>query len=864
MKRAGHRKISTSHMESASSAATPTHDSLAPTLTFGAGMNRPVGRLETVSPGPSLAQSVAKDLGETRSAVEGWVSLNRWRGNHRTGENWESAIGSVVDLDFHDGTGKHAKTPPKAAAALAKAAAAGTLPGNLFHPTPRGARFMLLFDHAETDPERMKAANRGAAALVDEALKKIRLAAKVHKGKARKGFAVDRTALDLARVVFTPNAVVERGKARDAAVLVMREDLYAVSDLMQHGQHPAIIAPTTDAGDAETFKQAVARWNADHPSDWPRNPATCPACGHNACFHALPTRLGNWFCFSSNHGPSSGGCGRESEVGWFGDALDLEAHRSGVPPIEVLRRDGYLGDGKPEILITTDIECVVNATERALIALPGPVVFQRGTDLVHVLRDGAPKVRGWDRPPNAPVIARIEDARLRELAAKGASWIKLLSKGKRVPALPPNWVAETLRARGEWAFPPLEGVVETPTLRADGTIIDEPGYDPASGLLYLPGNSTFPRIPSRPTLAAARRALEVLAEPFEEFPYLSLADRSAIFAAILSVLARRAFSGPVPLFALRASTPGSGKTLQVDVISLIVTGRVAARMAPTDNEEEMRKRIHAIALEGAATILLDNVSGAFGSNTISAALTAEIWEDRKLGITASRKAPLRAVWFLTGNNVTFKGDLPRRVITCDIDPKEEHPEDRDGFKQSDLHAFVRERRGELVVAALTLLRSYFVAGRPPHRKPPMGSYGGWDALVRGALIWAGAPDPLETRERIREDGDSELDALRTLLGEWLQAFGHTPQTSAAVVGKSLTTMSLRDALTELTGKDMGRLETAPFHLTNSLKAVRDRIANGLRFRSDKKRGRPTMWWVQGTPPPDKRSGSLGLQEAGGH
>ena len=54
--------------------------------------------------------------------------------------------------------------------------------------------------------------------------------------------------------------------------------------------------------------------------------------------------------------------------------------------------------------------------------------------------------------------------------------------------------ATQIAARGRWSFPHIETVSETPTLRPDGTIIQEPGYDAATATLYLP-NAEFPPVP---------------------------------------------------------------------------------------------------------------------------------------------------------------------------------------------------------------------------------------------------------------------------------------------------------------------------------------------------------------------------------
>ena len=62
----------------------------------------------------------------------------------------------------------------------------------------------------------------------------------------------------------------------------------------------------------------------------------------------------------------------------------------------------------------------------------------------------------------------------------------------------------------------------------------------------------------------------------------------------------------------------------------------------------------ALAIEGAALILVDNIEGQFGSKALAAALTSMTWKDRVLGLSETREAPLSAVWLLTGNNIGFR------------------------------------------------------------------------------------------------------------------------------------------------------------------------------------------------------------------
>src|SRR5207249_2269315 len=84
-----------------------------------------------------------------------------------------------------------------------------------------------------------------------------------------------------------------------------------------------------------------------------------------------------------------------------------------------------------------------------------------------------------------------------ELLARVAECLRRLARDANMPVPPPKEVVEDLIALGEWpALPPLEAVTEVPVLRADGSVLDRPGYDPATRLVYAPTPSLV--VPSVP------------------------------------------------------------------------------------------------------------------------------------------------------------------------------------------------------------------------------------------------------------------------------------------------------------------------------------------------------------------------------
>lgn len=491
-----------------------------------------------------------------------------------------------------------------------------------------------------------------------------------------------------------------------------------------------------------------------------------------------------------------------------------------VPP----KRRIFTDAPRPEIVLSPDQPAIADAALVALAAMGR--VYVRGRQLVHVVRDrGGPD--WFKRPQGAPAIIPIEREHLSDLLGRAAVWLRIESKtGQATRTSPPPWVAGRLLARGEWELPQLESVSDAPVLRADGSLHDVPGYDERTRVIYEPNGAEFPPIPESPMRADARRALAELLEPFGEFPFHADCDGAACAALVLSLIGRAAVDGNVPMFVAQAPTPGSGKGLLVNVAAMIATGRQAPTMAPTETDGEMRKRLLAIAMDSPSLVVIDNVEAGLGSPSLAMALTTGAVTDRLLGVTKMATASLRPVWAVTGNNVQLRGDLGRRVVPIDLDPKVEHPEDR-VFQRSNLLGYVLMQRERLVVAALTVLRAFVVAGCPPHdRGPPKGSFEAWDRIVRGAIIWAGGADPLGGVQRIRDQGDEDLDRLRTLMATWQAEIGVFAVTLAEAIKRAGDRGDLFDAFAVYcrSGKPEART------LGYVMRRVHGRMVNGRAFR----------------------------------
>jgi hypothetical protein len=427
----------------------------------------------------------------------------------------------------------------------------------------------------------------------------------------------------------------------------------------------------------------------------------------------------------------------------------------------------------------------------------------------------------------------LNTAGIRDRLTASADWFKLEVSDEgdeELPAHPPNWVAPAVAARKYWpGVRPLEAIVDSPVLRPDGTVLEARGYDETTGILHLP-NARYPSLPAAPSLEDAKDAAARLLELVKDFPFASDAHRAGWLAGVLTPVARFAFSGPAPLFLFDANVRGAGKSLLADVTAEIVCGRPMPRTSQAADEAEESKRITSLAMQGQRLILIDNISRPFGSGPLDAALTSVTWRERKLGDNDMPELPLLAVWYGTGNNVTFKGDTGRRCLHIRLDSNLERPERRAGFTHPNLLEWVHEHRAARLVDALTILRAFIVAGRPVGECTRWGSYEGWSDLVRGALVWCGLADPADTRS---EHGalDQDSSALADLIEGWSalpDGMGRRGCTAAEALSVlradsgATTHARLRAAIDELCPNGAGQLPS-PSRLGRALARFRGRV-----------------------------------------
>lgn len=440
-----------------------------------------------------------------------------------------------------------------------------------------------------------------------------------------------------------------------------------------------------------------------------------------------------------------------------------------APPAEQPEGSGsqVRTDGRHTIKLSTDEHVSIKEAIEALA--DEPTVFTRGGKLVDVLRDSTPKTRDGVKASGSPKIDPTPIPRIRTKLTSCIEFVKVVQAEdgeKQIAIHPPDWLVKGVAYAGQWGgIRHLEAVVTSPVMREDGSILQQPGYDPETGVLYEP-LTEYPPIPDNPTAEEVQTAVDALLEVVQDFPFEKPDHRAAWLAATLTPPARFAFRGPAPLFLLDANAAGAGKGKAVQASVRISTGDELATASFTRDDNEMRKVITSIAIAGERVVLWDNLEGTFGGASLDAALTSTKWKGRVLGLTQTVELPLNVTWFGTGNNIVLGSDMPRRVCHIRLNCRCEKPEERSDFAHDNLLEWVSSERVRLFTSVLTILRGYVAAGRPDMRLKPWGSYEGWSALVRNCVAWCGVGDPGATRNELAKYMNTDAIQLKALLDGW--------------------------------------------------------------------------------------------------
>ncbi len=417
-------------------------------------------------------------------------------------------------------------------------------------------------------------------------------------------------------------------------------------------------------------------------------------------------------------------------------------------------------------------------------------------------------------PSGLATLRPAETAFVRTAITETCLLWKLNPQQNPVQVNPPAWLAPAIEAR-PGKVRTIDGLLQGPTLDADGRLIETLGYDPGTRL-YLAKTLPCLSLPVAPSLADAKAAAELLCGLVGDFPFREEEDRSRWLCLLLATVLRHLI-GTTPFGLITGNHAGAGKTRLVKLISIIAhgLGNPILMTWPEGSEmmtrgDEIRKRLASLLTEGASLVLIDNLPRGedFGSPEIDAFLTAPSFYDRQLGRNDGSRVggPNGCLLLGTGNNVSPSGDTADRTLIVRLHTDDPNPRSRpeESFAIPHIERYVLEHRAKYLSAALTIWRAWIRAEAPQPPGETWGSFESFVSTVVAILRWLGRPDPIANRFREMAQSDTETQALCAMLGLWEETLG-------------VEALGCTDVLTKISpGAASGEIEERKAHLREAL------------------------------------------------
>jgi hypothetical protein len=349
-------------------------------------------------------------------------------------------------------------------------------------------------------------------------------------------------------------------------------------------------------------------------------------------------------------------------------------------------------------------------------------------------------------PPEQLLLTRLDKPAVAELIERHVEYLDAFHRPVHLGAA---FVEHFQIRKGDPALPVSIAVSTLPIVLPDGGILAAPGLHRDHGIVMRVPAALIIRLPQRCDCTPRRvaRAMRFLTQDWLCDVATDYAGRCVLIAAALSII-ERTLLDQRPAYFITAGRRGGGKTTALQMIATAVLGHRAAAAAWSPNDEERRKALFAYLLEGVPLLVWDNLArgAAISCPQIEKALTSPTYQDRILQFSEFKTVPAYTVMGFTGNNISPKGDMASRSLTCRLTVDRPDPENRP-FRHPDPISWTEDHRGEILAALYTLLLGNPRRSSGQHSTPPTRFKAWWD-MVGSAIEFAAEQHTLLSAQEI--------------------------------------------------------------------------------------------------------------------
>jgi putative DNA primase/helicase len=350
------------------------------------------------------------------------------------------------------------------------------------------------------------------------------------------------------------------------------------------------------------------------------------------------------------------------------------------------------------------------------------------------------------------------------------------------PEIPPysliNGMLATPQSKIE--LPVLEQITRTPQFDSKGNLVCKPGYWKPGGMLYKPPKGfKLPQVSLKPTGKDIQQAIAFIDDWLEGFPFVSEAEKTNFLSLPLEQFARGLIDGPLPIHAIEKPKEGTGSTLLVEMVSIVLSNSILPTTTAPENETNWKSLILSILMNGLPLTIIDNVKS-LTSPTLASVVTVQMHQDKILHTNRMAAVPIRCSWVVTGNNPTYSNEIRRRIVRTRMDAKSSSPWIGRKFKHKESE-WTKDNRTTLVRAFITLIQAWIAKGKPMAKSkddPYIGKYEAWSQVIGGIFKACGIKGFLTNMDDFYSEAQTEDSEILPFVDAWWEQEKSNPVTAA--------------------------------------------------------------------------------------
>ena len=277
-------------------------------------------------------------------------------------------------------------------------------------------------------------------------------------------------------------------------------------------------------------------------------------------------------------------------------------------------------------------------------------------------------------------------------------------------------------------IPELEALVSYPVYQNDWQRV-APGYNPDSHIFY----DRPDRLDGLRDDISVDDIHKIIDDALYDWPFAHETAQHNAVGLLVTIICRFAISGNVPLHMCSATKEGTGKTKLVsEFYGYTLMDKTLPALHYSSNDEEQDKRILSMLLSGSNVYHLDNIDKFMSSAALASLLTCQEYAGRVLGQNSMVEVQNNLVLIGSGNAIEGSPEIVRRTVPIELEPIDESPHYRSGFRHEPLIPWLQQNSGNLISAVISMVERWKAAGQPKTSKR-MGSFEDWNDVVSGIM-----------------------------------------------------------------------------------------------------------------------------------